>query len=147
MSLFDVRTTYCSTCQLTWLVGEIGEEAARSHPSHHSYSHIYAGTTRSLLVVTDGACLNNGALDALSGLGVFLGPGPEFNVSERLASPSPATNQKAELTAVALAMEIVRSNILPARRLLVKEAKGGQDSRAVADVIKVRLVIVTDSST
>lgn len=146
LPLSTVRTTYCSTCQLTWLIGEIGDGAAISHPSHHSYSHIYCGTSRSLLVFTDGACSGNGTPSARGGVGVFYGPGSKFNMSQRLTYPGTATSQKAELAAAALAMETVRSKILPERRVMVKEAKGGHDSRAVADVMGVRLVIVTDSS-
>ncbi|RDW60706.1 hypothetical protein BP6252_12089 [Coleophoma cylindrospora] len=142
----DVSTCYCATCQLTWLVGETGEAAARSHPSHHSYTHIYAGTRRSLLVFTDGACSGNGTPGARGGLGIFFGPGSSFNLAERLANPGIQTSQKAELAAVIRALEIIRSDILPRRRIMVTGAEGGRNRDAVSDAMGLRVVIATDSS-
>ncbi|KAG4435370.1 hypothetical protein IFR05_009156 [Cadophora sp. M221] len=139
-------THYCTGCQLTWLVGEKGEEAAKSHPSHYSYSHSYAGTSRSLLVFTDGACSGNGAPGARGGLGAFFGIGSKYNLAERLAISGNPTSQKAELEAVARAMETVRTTILPDRRGIVVGSKGGHNSRAVSDIMHMRLIIVTDSS-
>ncbi|RDW87524.1 hypothetical protein BP5796_03218 [Coleophoma crateriformis] len=142
----DVSTCYCATCQLTWLVGEIGEAAARSHPSHHSYSHVYAGTSRSLLVFTDGACPGNGTPDARGGLGIFFGPDSTFNLAERLRDPGIQTSQKAELAAVTRALEIIRSDILPRRRIMVTGAEGGCSQDAVSDAMNLRAVVATDSS-
>ncbi|KAI0552062.1 hypothetical protein F4679DRAFT_582125 [Xylaria curta] len=60
---------YCDECQLTWMKGDAGVEAVQSHPSHH------AGTDRSLVVFTDGACPSNGMLSAVnSSIGVYFGP-------------------------------------------------------------------------
>jgi hypothetical protein len=146
LPLPSVQTHHCTICQLTWLVGERGKAAARNHPSHHSYSHEYSGTSRSLLVFTDGACSGNGTRDARGGIGCFFGPSSKFNIGERLPGPQIPTSQKAELTAAARALEIARLQILPARRIMVKEAKGGHDPRAVSDVMHLRLVVVTDSS-
>ncbi|KAF4636562.1 hypothetical protein G7Y89_g1525 [Cudoniella acicularis] len=146
LPLSSILTYYCLTCQLTWLVGEKGEATAKSHPSHHTLSHIYAGTSRTLLVFTDGACSGNGTPNARGGLGVFFGPGSKFNFGELLTGSGTVTNQKAELAAVARALETVRSKILPARRIMVKEAKGSHDPRAVSDVMHLRLIVVTDSS-
>lgn len=144
LPLSKVATYHCPTCQLTWLVGEIGEAVVKTHPSHHSYSHIYAGTSRSILVFTDGACSGNGTSTARGGLGVFFGPGSKFNFAERLTGVQ--TSQKAELAAAARALETVRTKILPERRIMVTGAKGGKDPRAVKDVMHLRLVVVTDSS-
>ncbi|KAH7356983.1 ribonuclease H-like domain-containing protein [Rhexocercosporidium sp. MPI-PUGE-AT-0058] len=145
-SLSSLRTHYCSTCQLTWLVGENGEEAAKSHPSHHSYSHVYSGTRRSLFVFTDGACSGNGTPDARGGLGIFFGPGSKFNLAERLAVSGNPTNQKAELEAVALAMQTVHTKTLLDRREIILGSTGSHDPRAVSDVMHMRLIVVTDSS-
>jgi len=124
----------------------IGEEAVQSHPSHHSHSHIYTGTSRSLLVFTDGACSGNGTPDARGGLGVFFGPGSKFNFAEPLTDSGNPTSQKAELAAAVRALETTRLKVLPARRIMVTQAKGGNDPRAVSDVMRLRLVVVTDSS-
>lgn len=59
----------CSQCELTWLVGKAGQSAAASHPSHYTLNHEYAGTRRSLIVHTDGACINNGQPQAQAGGG------------------------------------------------------------------------------
>lgn len=146
LSLSSVPHVYCPTCQLTWLVGEAGEDAARSHPSHHSETFIEDKTARSLFVFADGACSGNGTSDARAGMGVFFGPESVFNVSEPFMSKHP-TNQKAELEAVSRSMEIVRLKVLPARKPAVIQSKGSQDSEAIFDFMQMRLVIVTDSST
>ncbi|KAH7407411.1 ribonuclease H-like domain-containing protein [Cadophora sp. MPI-SDFR-AT-0126] len=146
LPLSKVQTHYCSCCHLTWVVGGKGEAAAKDHPSHHTYSHEYAGTNRSLLVFTDGACSGNGFQGARGGLGVFFGPGSKFNFAERLDISGTPTSQKVEIEAASRAMEIVRTKILPDRRNIVTGSRGGHNPRAVSDVMRMRLIIVTDSS-
>ncbi|TVY13740.1 Ribonuclease H1 [Lachnellula arida] len=146
LPLSSISTYHCPTCQLTWLVGEKGEAAARSHPSHHTYSHTYAGTRRSLLVFTDGACSGNGTPNARGGLGVFFGPGSKFNFAEPLSESGVHTSQKAELAAVARALQTIKFQVLQARHIMVKNAEGGHDPRAVSDVLGLRIIVVTDSS-
>jgi hypothetical protein len=94
----------------------------------------------------DGACSGNGTLGARAGVGIFFGPGSKFNIAERLAMSRTATSQKAELVAVARAMETIGLQVLPERRVLVISARGGHDPRAVSDVMHMRLIVVTDSS-
>ncbi|KAK2630307.1 hypothetical protein QTJ16_001127 [Diplocarpon rosae] len=106
----------------------------------------YAGTSRSLLVFTDGACSNNGNEGARGGLGVFFGPGSRFNLSERVATSGVPTNQKAELEAVARALEAVRNTVIPHRPRTVINSESSYDYRAVCDMTHMRLIIATDSS-
>jgi len=138
------RPTYhfCESCGLTWLVGEKGTSAARSHPSHHTLFHEYAGTRRSLVVWLDGACLGNGSSDARAGIGGYFGSDSRYNISEALPSPPEgrATSQKAELTAAARTLRTVRSQVVPARQTLCAAAGGDRDA------MHFRLVAVTDSS-
>jgi ribonuclease HI len=56
-------------------------------------------------VWTDGACENNGKPSARAGVGVYLGEGDPRNVSEPLEGEQ--TNNRAELTAVIRALEII----------------------------------------
>ena len=81
--------------------------------------------TNNLRIYTDGSSLRNGAQGALAGVGVYFGPRDERyarsihsynyilrtnrNVSEALSGPR-QTNQRAELTAVLRALEIVPRN-------------------------------------
>lgn len=58
----------------------------------------------SLIVYTDGACSSNGRKGARAGYGVYFGEGSAHNVAERL--PGRATNQRAEMTAVLVAMRV-----------------------------------------
>ncbi len=127
----------CSQCELTWLVGEAGQSAAASHPSHHTLHHEYAGTSRSLIVRTDGACINNGQPHAKAGIGVYFAPNSQYNISSPARSSSAPTNQKAELHALLRAMQVVRKDIVPARSILVNHNR---------DKKHFRLVLVTDSS-
>lgn len=46
-----IPLTYCGICGVSWLVGEMGPDAAASHPSHHTLVHVYSGTARSLVVL------------------------------------------------------------------------------------------------
>lgn len=77
-----------------------------------------------LKVYTDGACSGNGKKSARAGYGVFFGESCEYNVSERL--PGRPTNQRAEMTAVLVAMRVAHE------KKLVSASKG--------------LLIFTDSS-
>ncbi|EON61779.1 hypothetical protein W97_00995 [Coniosporium apollinis CBS 100218] len=58
-----------------------------------------------LRIYTDGSSLGNGKNGAIAGVGVFFGPGDKRNVSEPLPG-SRQTNQRAELTAIARALDI-----------------------------------------
>ncbi|KAJ9641897.1 hypothetical protein H2199_005111 [Coniosporium tulheliwenetii] len=58
-----------------------------------------------LRIYTDGSSLGNGKNGAVAGVGVFFGPGDKRNVSEPLPGPR-QTNQRAELTAIARALDI-----------------------------------------
>ncbi|SLM33870.1 Ribosomal protein L9/RNase H1, N-terminal [Lasallia pustulata] len=62
-----------------------------------------------LRVHTDGSSLGNGSQGAFAGIGVYFGPGDSRNVSEPLAGAR-QTNQRAELTAILRALDIVPRN-------------------------------------
>lgn len=57
-------------------------------------------------VYTDGACSSNGAPSAVAGIGVHIEEAPDSNISERVGSEYPQTNQVAELLAILRALEI-----------------------------------------
>ncbi|KAF2818547.1 ribonuclease H-like protein [Ophiobolus disseminans] len=57
-------------------------------------------------VYTDGSSLGNGRVGAVGGVGVYFGPNDERNISEPLRG-NRQTNQRAELTAVARALDHV----------------------------------------
>ncbi|KAK7755194.1 hypothetical protein SLS62_002699 [Diatrype stigma] len=145
----QLRFYYCNSCNLTWLEGNQGPAAARSHPSHHTYEHVYAGTRRTLVVFVDGACPSNGPRATRASIGVYFGPNSPHNVSKRLdAIPAQQpTNQSAEIAAAVEALRYVRNTIEPARRATIQHALphwGGEDQRR--DIRKFRLVVGTDSS-
>lgn len=146
LPLSTLKLHECERCNLTWLIGELGEAAARGHPSHHTYSHIYAGTSRSLVVFVDGACSLNGSLNAKGGIGVHFGSASKYNVSEAFDLQGTPTNQRAELYAVARALELVRKQVMPQRKLEVEGAARDRDSDGIRDLVRTRLIITTDSS-
>ena len=135
----------CSTCDLTWLKGNNGLASAQSHPSHHTYEHEYAGTGRSLLVFVDGACSSNGSSDARAGIGIYFGENSRYNLGEAMSQPGPATSQKAELFALARALEKVRLQVASRHREMCKAEKGASQA-AIRDASRFRLVVATDSS-
>ncbi|KAJ7039902.1 ribonuclease H1 [Mycena alexandri] len=57
-------------------------------------------------VWTDGACRRNGYPDAVGGAGVWFPYLPDDRLSEPLPPSPPPTNQRAELTAIVLALEV-----------------------------------------
>ncbi|KAL8705024.1 MAG: hypothetical protein Q9201_001831 [Fulgogasparrea decipioides] len=77
-------------------------QAMKPHPGGPAQS----GTLR---IHTDGSALGNGGAGAFAGVGVYFGPGDKRNVSETLPGPR-QTNQRAELTAILRALEIVPKN-------------------------------------
>ncbi|XPS67853.1 Ribonuclease H [Ascochyta lentis] len=62
--------------------------------------------TGQVVVYTDGSSLGNGRTGAVAGVGVYFGPNDKRNVSEPLRG-SKQTNQRAELTAIARALDHV----------------------------------------
>ncbi|KAL8867227.1 MAG: hypothetical protein Q9174_005800 [Haloplaca sp. 1 TL-2023] len=62
-----------------------------------------------LRIHTDGSALGNGSVGAFAGVGVYFGPADKRNISETLPGPR-QTNQRAELTAILRALEIVPKN-------------------------------------
>lgn len=118
-------------------MGRAGHSAAASHPSHHTLFHEYAGTRRSLVVHTDGACVNNGTPSAAAGVGVYFSTGSKYNISAPLDAWIAPTNQVAELHALLQAMQVVRNDIVPARSTFIY---GDHDLK------HFRLVLVTDLS-
>jgi len=60
--------------------------------------------TGPIVVYTDGSSLGNGCANAVAGVGVYFGPSDSRNVSEPLRGDR-QTNQRAELTAVARALD------------------------------------------
>lgn len=139
-------TSILEACQLTWLVGEVGREPAENHPSHHTYQHVYCGTSRSLIVHADGACRDNGKADARSAIRVFFEATSKYNIFERFTPPGQCTNQKAELEAIARALEAVRLRVVPDRLTHIVQARGFHNPDAVRDVKHFRVIITTDSS-
>ncbi|KAI4206965.1 MAG: hypothetical protein LQ346_000797 [Caloplaca aetnensis] len=78
-------------------------QATKPHPAGPAPSGM-------LRIHTDGSALNNGGAEAYAGVGVYFGPGDKRNVSETLPGPR-QTNQRAELTAIFRALEIVPKNL------------------------------------
>ncbi|KAL2041594.1 hypothetical protein N7G274_005378 [Stereocaulon virgatum] len=65
--------------------------------------------TEPIRIHTDGSSSGNGTAGAFAGVGVYFGPGDKRNLSETLPG-SRQTNQRAELTAILRALEIVPRN-------------------------------------
>ncbi|KAI0469096.1 ribonuclease H-like domain-containing protein [Xylaria cf. heliscus] len=138
---------YCGECQLTWMEGDVGAEAVRSHPSHHTYQHIHAGTNRSLVVFTDGACSSNGSSSAVkASIGVYFGPQPRYNISRLRNGNGIPTNQVAEIAAARSALRQVRQNIEPIRRVLIQTLFPQAEEDQVRDIKRFCLIVATDSS-
>jgi len=68
-----------------------------------------AAASKQLQIWTDGSSRGNGKVGALAGVGVFFAHGDIRNISEPLEG-MPQTNQRAELTAILRALQIVPQN-------------------------------------
>ncbi|KAI0438148.1 hypothetical protein F4803DRAFT_565511 [Xylaria telfairii] len=127
---------YCAECHLTWLKGNEGAEAVQSHPSHHTYQHIHAGTSRSLVVFTD----------VNASMGIYFGPESKYNISQRLRSDDTPTNQVAEIAAAIEALRQVRQTVEPARRAMLQRLFPQITEDQRRDIKRFRLIVATDSS-
>jgi ribonuclease HI len=58
-------------------------------------------------VFTDGSCIGNGKSGAKSGYGVWFPENPSWSVSAKLAPSDPQTNQRAELSAIRAAADVL----------------------------------------
>ncbi len=58
-------------------------------------------------IYTDGACKNNGKVNARGGMGIYFGNGDRRNLSKKLDVSLPQTNNISELTAIDLALNIL----------------------------------------
>lgn len=58
-------------------------------------------------IFTDGSCINNGKKNSKGGIGVFFGDNDIRNISQELTCDK-ITNQVAELTAISIALDIVK---------------------------------------
>jgi ribonuclease HI len=60
-------------------------------------------------VYTDGSAINNGSPDAIGGSGVYFGENHPYNISAKLATSNGKhpTNQRAELNAINLALDVI----------------------------------------
>ncbi|GAP90091.1 putative RNase H domain protein [Rosellinia necatrix] len=95
-----------------WLLSE-GEppnkKAKKTKASNEPRGDILEDEPDVLRIFTDGSSLANGRAGATAGVGVFFGEDDERNVSERLTGET-QTNQRAELTAVARALELSKDD-------------------------------------
>lgn len=99
---------------------------------------------RSAVVFVDGACSSNGQSNSRAGIGVYFGPGSPYNISEVLSLPGGVTSQKAELHAVARALETVRSRVIRAHQEMCQAF--GDNPFGARNTTRLRLIITTDSS-
>ncbi|KAI4184939.1 MAG: hypothetical protein L6R41_004431 [Letrouitia leprolyta] len=100
---FDTRITLDSASGKVVYKTQEQRQATKANPAGPSRS----GTLR---IHTDGSALRNGGTNAFAGVGVYFGPGDTRNISETLPGPR-QTNQRAELTAILRALEIVPKNL------------------------------------
>ena len=62
-------------------------------------------------VYTDGSALDNGEDNAKAGAGVFIGKDSVFNVAQPLGRDEPQTNNRGELTAILIALQVMEEEI------------------------------------
>eukprot|EP00937_MAST-01D_sp_MAST-1D-sp2_P002695 g2695.t1 len=62
-------------------------------------------------VYTDGSALDNGEENAKAGAGVFVGKDSVFNVAQPLGRDEPQTNNRGELTAILIALQVMEEEI------------------------------------
>lgn len=96
------------------------------------------------LIYTDGACKGNGQKGARAGVGVFFGEGDSRNISVPLEGKV-QTNQRAELTAVLLALRAVRENWESFTRTS-EEAGSKNETASHSGKPTTRVIIMSDSN-
>ena len=68
-------------------------------------------------VYTDGACSNNGKINAKAGIGVFFGKDDIRNISEKIEGKQ--TNNVAELTAIIKTYSIIENDIINGKNIII----------------------------
>ena len=68
-------------------------------------------------IYTDGACSNNGKINAQAGIGIFFGIDDPRNVSQRIIGKQ--TNNIAELTAIIQTYYIVENDIISGKKIMI----------------------------
>jgi len=71
----------------------------------------------SIKVYTDGGCIHNGRKNAKAGIGIYFGPNDPRNVSQPIQGKQ--TNNVAELTAIIVALDILKKEIADGQRVIV----------------------------
>ncbi|KAH9905183.1 hypothetical protein F4778DRAFT_779533 [Xylariomycetidae sp. FL2044] len=124
------ETSYCSTCQLTWLTNERTSNIHK-HPSHVALETVSAVERmlddRSIVVYIDGLVQGGG----LGSFGVYFGKDSKYNFAGKMdGSP---TKQAVELYAVRHALRIIKDHILPDYHehlvLDMKDEEDGKDGK------------------
>jgi len=78
------------------------------------------GSESDLIVYTDGACRSNGRSDARAGIGVYFGEKDPRNSAIPFTGDNP-TNQRAELEAIAVALDVILGfGVKPGRTVVVR---------------------------
>ncbi|KAI5918437.1 hypothetical protein F4810DRAFT_691913 [Camillea tinctor] len=115
----QLKTTYCSECQLTWITGDTGAQG-HSHPTHNALSARdtvpYIIEQRSIIVHICGENreMGDGRKDGVGRLGIYFGPNSKYNHSEPIyLTGDSATRRCAQIHAVRLALLIVKENVVP----------------------------------
>lgn len=72
---------------------------------------------KSINVYTDGSCINNGRPNAKAGIGIYFGENDPRNISTPVKGKQ--TNNVAELTAIIMALNILKNEINEGKRIIV----------------------------
>ena len=70
-------------------------------------------------VETDGACTNNGKINAKAGFGVYFSEGDPRNISQKVSSNYNQTNNIAELLAIYSALNILKDDIKIGKKVII----------------------------
>jgi ribonuclease HI len=68
-------------------------------------------------VYTDGACSNNGKINATAGIGIYFGPNDYRNLSEKIIGKQ--TNNIAELSAIIKTYSIIENDIINNKKIVI----------------------------
>ncbi|OSS47480.1 hypothetical protein B5807_07427 [Epicoccum nigrum] len=91
----------------------------------------------SFVVYIDGACRDNGASDARASYGVYFGPNSAYNTNGLLQAEAPQTSTRAEIEALAAALEVIKR--LCKDDLKLQQIKIATDSAYLVDAMSLHI--------
>jgi hypothetical protein len=135
----DGKYKYCERCKLTFVVGDEGFLAAKTHPTHFFVNRLHKGCLRTMIVFIDSISDADDPNIKSPAIGVDFGPGSIYSFGTILDVPGPLTN----IWAAVRALQMVFRGVLD-YQAIIDDTDGPGPDRAHG-ILRTHLIIATRS--